>query len=140
MELSKQLIMRLSILLSICIFLSACNTPTELLVKGNADQTLKKAIKKVKRGKDVSTKTEVIVRSGDQISKNTLSYNKGLIQSFYLKDWTRAQRNYDKTLKELFAAYDLVNGKLQRTYDELCTENTELDFKITDHFYQLGED
>ena len=140
MELSKQLIMRLSTLLSICIFLSACNTPTELLEKGNADQALKKAIRKVKRDKNVLTNTEVVVKSGDQISKNTLSYNKRLVQSFHLKDWTRAQRNYDKTLKELFAANDVVNGKLQRSYDELCTEKIELDFKIADHFYQLGED
>ena len=132
--------MRLLSIFSICVFLIACSTPTELLQKGKTDLAFKKASKKLKRGKDIVTNTEVIIQAGDQIAKNTISYNLGLIQSDKVKSWTLAQRNYDKSLRELFAANDLVNGKLQSSYDKLCTEKIELDFKIADHFYQLGED
>ena len=132
--------MRLFTFLSICIFSLACNTPSELLLKGDADQAFRKAARKIKKDKDVITNTEVLVKSGDQISNNTIYRGQALIQSNQLNNWTRAQKIYDRTLRELFAANDLVNGGLQSSYDKLCTEKIELDFKIADHFYQLGED
>ena len=132
--------MRLFTLLSICTFSLACNTPAELLQKGDADQAFYKAMKKIKRDKDVMTNTNVLVEAGGQISENTIYRNQGLVHSNQLKNWTRAQRNYDKSLRELFAANDLVHGELQGSYDKLCSEKIELDFKIVDHFYQLGED
>jgi len=132
--------MRLFTLLSICTFSLACNTPTELLQKGDADQAFKKAVKKIKRDKDVMTNTSVLVEAGDQISENTIYRNQSLIHSSQLKYWTRAQKNYDKSLRELFAANDLVHGELQGSYDKLCSEKIELDFQIVDHFYKLGED
>ena len=132
--------MRLLSIFSLFVFLTACKTPTDLLVKGKVDQAMKKASKKVKKGKDVITNTEVMILAGDQIAKNTISNNLGLTKSNQVQDWTRAQKNFDKSLRELFAANDLVNGKLQSSYDKLCSEKIELDFKIADHFYQLGED
>lgn len=131
--------MRLIFTLSICVFLTACITPSDLLLKGESDRAFKKALRNIKRDKNVIANTEVVLQAGDQITKNTIAQNSGLIRSSQVKDWTRAQKNFDKQLKDIFAANDLVNGKLQSSYDELCTEKIELDFKIADHFFQLGE-
>ena len=136
----KTLIMRPTTFLSVCILFFSCSTPAELLEKGKIERAFKLAEKKIKAGKDLNTNTKVLVFSGDQIIQSTLFNNSPLMHSPNVEDWVRAQNNFFKTLEDIVVANDLVDGQLQNSYDQLCTQKIELDFKIADHFYQNGTD
>lgn len=127
------------ITLSISILCVACSTPSQLLEKGESERAFKLAQKKIKSGKDLNTNLFVLTKSTDHIIQNELQYNAHLTDSPSTKDWVKAQNNYFKTLKDIAAANELVDGQLQNKYDQLCNQKIELDFKIVDHFYQNGE-
>ena len=132
--------MRTLPILFLCGCLFSCSTPSELLEKGKVERAFNLASKKLNSKKNVDVNSLVLIEASKKIIQDQLYYNQPLIQSRNIEHWVLAQNNYYKILEDIVVANDLVDGKLQNSYDHLCTEKIELDFKITDHFYQNGED
>lgn len=129
----------LSIFLGI-LLIFGCSTPSELIIEGKLNQAFNKATKQIKRGKDIPSNTDALKIASEKISTITIQYAKQYEQSNRLKDWTYAQKVYDKALKNIHNANQLIEGQLQSSYDKLCDKKIDLDFKITNHFYQKGEE
>ena len=136
---NKLLIMRILTILSICAVFFSCSTPLQLLEEGKIDKAFRIAAKKVKSGKNTSENRLVLIKSANKLIQNELYNNLHLTQSKKVQDWVKAQNNYFKTLKDIVVANDLVEGQLQNSYDQLCNQKIELDFKIVNYFYQNGD-
>lgn len=130
----------LSIILLVIIFFTSCMTPKEAYDKGMYRTAFFSASKQIKKGKNIE-KNEIILRqSASALVEKEMRRDESLIASSDVKKWVKVQDRYYRLLEDLGKVNIESNGVILEEYDQLCSNKKELDFKITDYYYQLGAD
>ncbi len=113
-------------LLALCIL--SCKSPTQLLEKGDCDQAFNRAVKEIKKRKNVAQNIKVIEKSTELRVAAALRFAEIKSNSEKTKDWVNAQTKLYKTLEEIGEANILLKGSISEPYDELCTAKKDIDF------------
>ncbi|MFT6781058.1 MAG: hypothetical protein ACJA1A_000977 [Saprospiraceae bacterium] len=118
----------------------SCKSPAELLENGSYNQAFDKAVKEVKKGKDIDQNITVIEKSVDIKVASALRYAVIKSQGGNVKDWINTQTKLYQALEEVGRANILLKGMINEPYDELCSVKKDIDYQIVEHYYDKGHD
>lgn len=118
--------------------ISSCKSPAELLENGNYIQAFDKAVKEVKKGKNIDQNIKVIEKSAEMKAASAIRYATIKSKSENVKDWIKVQTKLYGSLEELGKANILLDGDISKPYDKLCNKKKDIDFQIVEYYYDEG--
>lgn len=121
------------------LLLTSCFSPEKALNNGFYKRAIQLAINKIENNKDVEKNIRIMQTAADHLVEKELLNRKQLVNSPKVKDWIKAQDSYYRVLETLGKANITSDGAILNTYDDMCSIKKELDFKIVDYYYQVGD-
>ncbi len=138
----KNIVQRKSMHLLVLIFtiVTSCSTPQEYLDQENYQKAIFSATNNVTRNKNVQENVAIIKTAYNRIIDREIAHQKAVLGDEEVKDWIRLRKKQYKLLEEIGTKNSKLKGELTEEFDRLCDNKEHLDFRITQHFYDHGEE